>query len=52
MAELAPEEKAAISHRARAARLLVVRLMEAEEESRLRGPIGDLSHRSRRGRRR
>ena len=52
MAELAPEEKAAISHRARAARLLVVALMVAEDESRLRGPIGDLARKRRRGPRR
>jgi XTP/dITP diphosphohydrolase len=52
MAELEPEEKAAISHRARAARRLVALLVDSVEESRLRGPIGDLSRRHRGGRRR
>jgi XTP/dITP diphosphohydrolase len=48
MAELAPEEKDAISHRGRAARELSIRLARAEEGSRPRGPLGDLFKRSRR----
>jgi XTP/dITP diphosphohydrolase len=45
MAELTPEEKAAISHRGRAARELRRRLLEAEEAARPRGPLGDLLRR-------
>ena len=37
MAELSPEEKDGISHRGRAARALVQRLLEAEDERRLGG---------------
>ena len=42
MAELSPEEKDAISHRGRAARELRRILLEAEDEARPRGPLGDL----------
>ena len=42
MAELSPEEKAAISHRGRAARELGRALLRAEEEARPRGPVADL----------
>lgn len=48
MAELSPEEKDAISHRGRAARELRLQLLQAEEESRPRGPIADLFRRPRR----
>jgi XTP/dITP diphosphohydrolase len=48
MAELEPEEKDNISHRGRAARALSIRLAQAEEEGRMRGPLVDLF----RGRRR
>jgi XTP/dITP diphosphohydrolase len=48
MAELAPEEKDAISHRGRAARELSIRLARAEDDARPRGPLGDLFKRSRR----
>jgi XTP/dITP diphosphohydrolase len=48
MAELSPEEKDAISHRGRAARELKIRLLRAEEESRPRGPLGDLLRKGRR----
>jgi XTP/dITP diphosphohydrolase len=49
MAELAPEEKDAISHRGRAARQLKRELLEAEEEdSRPRGPLSGLFRRGRR----
>jgi XTP/dITP diphosphohydrolase len=48
MAELNPEEKAAISHRGRAARALRTKLLEAEEGARPRGPFGSLLRRSRR----
>jgi XTP/dITP diphosphohydrolase len=48
MAELSPEEKDAISHRGRAARELKLRLLQAEEEARPRGPLADLLRRSRR----
>jgi XTP/dITP diphosphohydrolase len=54
MAELTPVEKDAISHRGRAARALVLRLLKAEEEARpaspLRSLLGGLGQR-RRGRR-
>jgi XTP/dITP diphosphohydrolase len=46
MAELSPEEKDEISHRGRAARELRRRLLEAEEETRPRGPLADLLRRS------
>ena len=39
MAELTPEEKDTISHRGRAARALVVRLLKAEEAERPAGPL-------------
>jgi XTP/dITP diphosphohydrolase len=42
MAELTPEEKDAISHRGRAARALVVRLLQAEDEARPAGPLRSL----------
>lgn len=42
MAELTPEEKDAISHRGRAARALVIRLLEAEEAERPAGPLRSL----------
>jgi XTP/dITP diphosphohydrolase len=42
MAELTPREKDAISHRGRAARALVVRLLEAEEAARPGSPIRSL----------
>jgi len=42
MAELAPEEKDAISHRGRAARVLVVRLLTAAEAERPAGPLRSL----------
>ncbi len=48
MAELSPEEKAAISHRGRAARALRTKLLEAEEAARPTGPFGSLLRRSRR----
>jgi XTP/dITP diphosphohydrolase len=48
MAELSAEEKDAISHRGRAARELKLRLLEAEEEARPRGPLADLLRRNRR----
>jgi XTP/dITP diphosphohydrolase len=48
MAELAPEEKDAISHRGRAARALRLELLEAEEEERPRGPLAELLGRGRR----
>jgi XTP/dITP diphosphohydrolase len=46
MAELAPEEKDAISHRGMAARELSIRLARVEEGARPRGPLGDLFKRS------
>jgi XTP/dITP diphosphohydrolase len=42
MAELTPEEKDAISHRGRAARALVVRLLKATEAERPAGPLRSL----------
>jgi XTP/dITP diphosphohydrolase len=55
MAELTPEEKDAISHRGRAARALVIRLLQAEEAERpaspLRSLLGGLGERRRGGRR-
>jgi XTP/dITP diphosphohydrolase len=42
MAELEPDEKDNISHRGRAARALAIRLAQAEEDSRLRGPLSEL----------
>src|SRR4029079_8232732 len=42
MAELTPVEKDAISHRGRAARALVVRLLRAEEEARPGSPLRSL----------
>jgi XTP/dITP diphosphohydrolase len=42
MAELTPEEKDAISHRGRAARALVLRLLKAEEAERPAGPLRSL----------
>jgi XTP/dITP diphosphohydrolase len=42
MAELTPVEKDAISHRGRAARALVLRLLKAEEESRPGSPLRSL----------
>jgi XTP/dITP diphosphohydrolase len=42
MAELTPGEKDAISHRGRAARALVLRLLEAEEAERPGGPLRSL----------
>ena len=55
MAELTSEEKDAISHRGRAARTLVARLITAEEAARPPGPVrsllGGLGDRPRRGRR-
>jgi XTP/dITP diphosphohydrolase len=48
MAELTPEEKDAISHRGRAARELKLKLLEAAEQARPRGPLSDLLRRSRR----
>jgi len=42
MAELTPEEKDAISHRGRAARALVLRLLAAEEAERPAGPLRSL----------
>jgi XTP/dITP diphosphohydrolase len=54
MAELTPEEKDAISHRGRAARALVVRLLHADEAARPAGPLrsllGGLGESRRRGR--
>jgi XTP/dITP diphosphohydrolase len=47
MAELGAEEKDAISHRGRAARELKLKLLRAEDEGRLRGPLGDLLRRMR-----
>ena len=43
MAELTPREKDAISHRGRAARALVLRLLEAEEAERPGSPLRSLS---------
>ena len=55
MAELTPDEKDAISHRGRAARALVLSLLQAEEAARpaspLRSLLGGLGERRRRGRR-
>jgi XTP/dITP diphosphohydrolase len=55
MAELTPEEKDAISHRGRAARTLVARLIAADEAARPPSPVrsllGGLGDRKRRGRR-
>ena len=48
MAELSAAEKDAISHRGRAARELKLRLLQAEEAERPRGPLGDLFRRPRR----
>ena len=48
MAELSADEKDAISHRGRAARELVVKLLRAEDEARARGLLGDLIRRARR----
>lgn len=42
MAELLPQEKEAISHRGRAARALVIRLLDAEEAARPGGPLRSL----------
>jgi non-canonical purine NTP pyrophosphatase (RdgB/HAM1 family) len=42
MAELSPLEKDAISHRGRAARALVLRLLKAEEAARPAGPLRSL----------
>jgi XTP/dITP diphosphohydrolase len=42
MAELTPEEKDTISHRGRAARALVMRLLEAAEAERPAGPLRSL----------
>lgn len=42
MAELLPQEKDAISHRGRAARALVIRLLDAEEAARPGGPLRSL----------
>jgi XTP/dITP diphosphohydrolase len=42
MAELTPEEKDAISHRGRAARALVLRLLRADEAARPAGPLRSL----------
>jgi len=54
MAELTPDEKDAISHRGRAARALVLRLLRADEAARPGGPLrsmlGGLGERRRRGR--
>jgi XTP/dITP diphosphohydrolase len=56
MAELTPEEKDAISHRGRAARALVIRLLQAEEAERppstVRALLGGLADRRRGGERR
>jgi len=52
MAELEPEEKDAISHRGRAARALVAKLVEAEEGARQPGPLEALLGSSRERRRR
>jgi XTP/dITP diphosphohydrolase len=49
MAELGPEEKDEISHRGRAARALVARLLDADEERRRGGLLG-VRRRPRRGR--
>jgi hypothetical protein len=53
MAELTPVEKDAISHRGRAARALVVRLLKAEEAERpgspMRSLLGGMGERRRRG---
>jgi inosine/xanthosine triphosphate pyrophosphatase family protein len=55
MAELTSQEKDAISHRGRAARALVIRLLQAEESERPAGPLrsllGGLGERRRGGRR-
>jgi XTP/dITP diphosphohydrolase len=48
MAELSAQEKDAISHRGRAARELLVKLLRAENEARARGLLGDLIRRARR----
>jgi XTP/dITP diphosphohydrolase len=48
MAELSAEEKDAISHRGRAARELLVKLLRAENEARARGLLGELIRRARR----
>ena len=54
MAELTPLEKDVISHRGRAARALVIRLLKAEEAERpassLRSLLGGMGERRRRGR--
>jgi XTP/dITP diphosphohydrolase len=50
MAELSPEEKDTISHRGRAARGLALELARDEEESRPRGPFGELFRPKRRRR--
>ena len=42
MAELTPEEKDTISHRGRAARALVIRLLKADEAERPSGPLRSL----------
>ena len=42
MAELSPEEKDAISHRGRAARAIKLKLLEAKEKGRRRGPVASL----------
>jgi XTP/dITP diphosphohydrolase len=56
MAELTPQEKDDISHRGRAARALVIRLLKAEEADRPPGPLrsllGGFGDRGRRGSRR
>ena len=53
MAELTPEDKDAISHRGRAARALVLTLLQADETARPAGPLrsmlGGLGERRRRG---
>ena len=48
MAELSPEEKAAISHRGRAARELRTKLLEAEQAAQPPGPFGSWLRRGRR----
>ena len=54
MAELSPEEKDVISHRGRAARALVLKLLQADEAARpaspLRSLLGGLGEGRRRGR--
>ena len=47
MAELSPKEKDAISHRGRAARELKRKLLQAEDDARPRGPLGDLFRKAR-----